>query len=135
MQRDTASPSTIAARPRRTSASPGSRSRSRRCRPRRAGVPVGGAGGSRARGAADAPRLAAARSRAGPVEDGASEDGAREDGARETAPGAGAYASVTADATWRGIGPFVYWPLIVLIVLGEIPLNASPSGSSTSPTS
>jgi hypothetical protein len=28
------------------------------------------------------------------------------------------------DVTWRGIGPFVYWPLIALITLGEIPLNA-----------
>jgi hypothetical protein len=35
-----------------------------------------------------------------------------------------AYAAAAADASWRGIGPAVYWPLIALIVLGEIPLNA-----------
>lgn len=35
-----------------------------------------------------------------------------------------AYAPITRDAAWRGFGPLVYWPLIVLIVLGEIPLNA-----------
>jgi hypothetical protein len=32
--------------------------------------------------------------------------------------------SGAADASWRGLGPFVYWPLIGLIVLAEIPLNA-----------
>ncbi|MCI0634875.1 MAG: hypothetical protein L0206_13295 [Actinobacteria bacterium] len=30
----------------------------------------------------------------------------------------------SADVSWRGIAPFVYWPLIALIVIGEIPLNA-----------
>jgi hypothetical protein len=30
----------------------------------------------------------------------------------------------TPEVSWRGIGPFAYWPLIALIVIGEIPLNA-----------
>jgi hypothetical protein len=33
-------------------------------------------------------------------------------------------APAAVDVTWRGIGPFVYWPLIALITVGEIPLNA-----------
>jgi hypothetical protein len=32
--------------------------------------------------------------------------------------------ALPAGVTWRGFGPFVYWSLIALIVLGEIPLNA-----------
>ena len=32
--------------------------------------------------------------------------------------------ALPADVTWRGFGPLVYWSLIALIVIGEIPLNA-----------
>jgi hypothetical protein len=32
--------------------------------------------------------------------------------------------AVPTDVTWRGFGPLVYWSLIALIVIGEIPLNA-----------
>jgi len=32
--------------------------------------------------------------------------------------------SIPEGASWRGFGPLVYWPLIALIVIGEIPLNA-----------
>ena len=35
-----------------------------------------------------------------------------------------AYATIAAEANWRGFGVLVYWPLILLIVLGEIPLNS-----------
>ena len=35
------------------------------------------------------------------------------------------HGSLTAsDASWHGIRPVLYWPLIALIVIGEIPLNA-----------
>src|SRR3990170_4373642 len=32
--------------------------------------------------------------------------------------------ALPAEVTWRGFGPLVYWSLIALIVIGEIPLNA-----------
>ncbi len=35
-----------------------------------------------------------------------------------------AFSAEAADATWRGFGPLVYWPMILVIVVGEIPLNA-----------
>lgn len=42
----------------------------------------------------------------------------------ESVPSTPEPATVVADASWRGIGSFVYWSLIGLIVIGEIPLNA-----------